>query len=250
MIASADRRLAAISKLTRVRVEGSRNMLITVRPRSVGTRLISRCEISSMASVVSRIRSMSAVSRSSIPSRCFIATPPRSPRRPRAGTRRAPCARSGCSCRRSRPGSGSSRCPRSTRVATWMPSGRPKSITASMAARIVRPVNTTSSTSTTPLAEHRERHRVRRGSGRRAATDHVVAVEGDVEARRAGPGPPRELAQACGEHSLGDRHAALDDPDHRDRRSGRGCAPGSRGRCGSPRAGCRRHRGRPARAGL
>ena len=41
--ASADRRLAAISNEVRVRVDGSRNRLMTVFPRSVGTFLIGRC---------------------------------------------------------------------------------------------------------------------------------------------------------------------------------------------------------------
>src|SRR5438477_195718 len=46
---------------------------------------------------------------------------------------------------------GSSRWPRSTRTASWMARGRPKSIRASMAARAVRPWWITSSTSTTTL---------------------------------------------------------------------------------------------------
>ena len=41
LIASADKRFAAISKLVRVRVEASKKRLMTVLPRSVGTFLIS-----------------------------------------------------------------------------------------------------------------------------------------------------------------------------------------------------------------
>jgi len=46
---------------------------------------------------------------------------------------------------------GSSRWPRSMSTASWMSVGLPKSIRASMAARIVRPVKSTSSTRTTFL---------------------------------------------------------------------------------------------------
>ena len=42
LMASADRRFAAISNDVRVRVVGSRNRLMTVLPRSVGTFLMSR----------------------------------------------------------------------------------------------------------------------------------------------------------------------------------------------------------------
>ena len=103
LIASAESRFAAISNETRVRVDDSRNTLITVRPRSVGTRLISRCEISSIASDVSSTRSISSRLMCSMPSRCLIRSPPRA-RRPHAcAARRVRRARSGCSCPRSRP---------------------------------------------------------------------------------------------------------------------------------------------------
>ncbi len=46
LTASADSRLAAISNEVRVRVDGSRNRLMTVFPRSVGTFLIGRSAIS------------------------------------------------------------------------------------------------------------------------------------------------------------------------------------------------------------
>ena len=50
-----DRRFAAISKLVRVRVDGSRKRLTTVRPRSVGSFLMRRSLTSANDSAVSRI---------------------------------------------------------------------------------------------------------------------------------------------------------------------------------------------------
>src|SRR3569832_568527 len=67
--ASADRRLAAISKEVLVRVDGSKKRLITVRPRSAGTFLISRLETSRKLSAVSSRWVISPVSSSRIPSR-------------------------------------------------------------------------------------------------------------------------------------------------------------------------------------
>ncbi len=64
LIASAESRLAAISKLVRVRVDGSRNKLITVLPRRVGTFLIGRSEISTNVSARSRICVISSADRS------------------------------------------------------------------------------------------------------------------------------------------------------------------------------------------
>ena len=68
---SADIRLAAISKLELVRVEGSKNRPSSVRPRSVGTFLIGRRATSRNESAESRIISISATSRSAMPSRCL-----------------------------------------------------------------------------------------------------------------------------------------------------------------------------------
>ena len=109
---SAERRLPAISKLVRVRVEDSKNRLMMVRPRSVGTFFTSRRPTSFMWKAVSRISSMSSRSRSSIASRPRpimkapprpASAPPPCPRHPAArAARRGPCAGSGCSCRRSR----------------------------------------------------------------------------------------------------------------------------------------------------
>lgn len=71
LIVSADRRFAAISKDVRVRVEGSKNRLITVLPRRVGTFLMARVEISLKDSAESRIVLISATSSSLIPRRSF-----------------------------------------------------------------------------------------------------------------------------------------------------------------------------------
>src|SRR5215475_13028571 len=55
LMASALRRLAAISNDVRVRVEASKNRLMTDLPRNVGTFLIGRVEISRKDSAVSKI---------------------------------------------------------------------------------------------------------------------------------------------------------------------------------------------------
>src|SRR5690606_24320316 len=64
-----DKRLAASSKLVRVRVEFSKKRLITVLPRSVGTFLTSRFEISRKFSAVSSIPLISSAERSRMPKR-------------------------------------------------------------------------------------------------------------------------------------------------------------------------------------
>ncbi len=69
LIESADSRLAAISNEVRVRVEGSKKKLITVLPRSVGTFLFERVEISLNDSAVSRIVVISSTDSSRMPRR-------------------------------------------------------------------------------------------------------------------------------------------------------------------------------------
>ena len=71
LTASADSRLAAISNDVRVRVDGSRNRLMTVFPRSVGTFLIGRDAISPKRSPRSRIVVRSSAESVSMPSRCL-----------------------------------------------------------------------------------------------------------------------------------------------------------------------------------
>src|SRR6266404_5147437 len=66
---SAERRLAASSKDVRVRVDDSKQRLITVFPRKVGTFLTSRFEISLKFYAVSRIPVISAAERLRIPSK-------------------------------------------------------------------------------------------------------------------------------------------------------------------------------------
>lgn len=68
---SALMRLAAISKERRVRVLGSKKRWITVLPRSVGTFLIGRCDISLNDSAVSRMKPISLAESSSIPKICL-----------------------------------------------------------------------------------------------------------------------------------------------------------------------------------
>ena len=68
---SALRRFSAISNDVRVRVLGSKNRLMTVRPRSVGTFLIVRWPTSFIASAVSSTSTISSALRSAMPSRCL-----------------------------------------------------------------------------------------------------------------------------------------------------------------------------------
>src|SRR6202165_1739821 len=58
LMTSADRRLAAISNVVRVRVLFSKKRLNTVLPRSSGTFLTSRSAIDTKGTAVSRVRSM------------------------------------------------------------------------------------------------------------------------------------------------------------------------------------------------
>jgi hypothetical protein len=68
---SAESRFSAISKEERVRVEGSMKKLTMVRPLSVGTFLMGRCETSRKDSAVSRMSRISSGSSGSMPSRCL-----------------------------------------------------------------------------------------------------------------------------------------------------------------------------------
>ena len=70
-ITSADSRLAAISKVVRVRVEFSKNRLNTDLPRSSGTFFTSRSVTLTNCSAVSRICVTIARGRPSMVSRCF-----------------------------------------------------------------------------------------------------------------------------------------------------------------------------------
>ena len=84
--ASADSRLAAISNDVRVRVDGSRNRLMTVLPRSVGTFLMGRSLISRNLSPRSSSMAISPALSDSIPRRCRCAKPGHA-RRSRSTTR-------------------------------------------------------------------------------------------------------------------------------------------------------------------
>ena len=154
---SALSRLAAASKLIRVRVESSKNRLTTVRPRSAGSFLIGRSARARISSAVDRTSSASSRLRSAALSRCRFTGPP--PWIVTASTSSMPASvtltRSTSEVGRFLPTKsariGSSRWPRSTRTASWTAWGRPMSLSASSAARMVRPENSTSSTRTTTL---------------------------------------------------------------------------------------------------
>src|SRR5436190_3976158 len=70
LMTSADSRLAAISKVVRVRVEGSKNRLKTLLPRRSGTFFTSRSVTPTKDSAVSRICSTISRGNPSIDSRC------------------------------------------------------------------------------------------------------------------------------------------------------------------------------------
>src|SRR5512134_3014572 len=70
LMTSAERRLAAISKVVRVRVEPSKNRLNTLLPRSSGTFLMSRSVTPAKDSAVSRILSRVSRGSPSMDSRC------------------------------------------------------------------------------------------------------------------------------------------------------------------------------------
>src|SRR5881398_3312618 len=70
LITSADRRVAAISKVVRVRVLFSKNRLNTLLPRSIGTFLTSRSAMEANGTAVSRIRPMTLAGKPSSVSRC------------------------------------------------------------------------------------------------------------------------------------------------------------------------------------
>ena len=69
---SADSRLAAVSKLSRVRVESSKNTLHTVLPRSAGTRGLGRRLTSAMWSDRSSRRCRPSGPTSAIERKCFM----------------------------------------------------------------------------------------------------------------------------------------------------------------------------------
>src|SRR4051812_46517281 len=71
LMTSADRRLAAISKVVRVRVEGSKKRLNTLLPRSSGTFFTSRSVTPAKDSAVSRICTSTCRGRPSMESRCW-----------------------------------------------------------------------------------------------------------------------------------------------------------------------------------
>src|SRR4051812_5372816 len=75
VMVSAESRLAAVSKLSRVRVESSKKSDTTVLPRRAGTRGMARSLTSTKESVTRRTSSIPAAPRSATERRCFIAAP-------------------------------------------------------------------------------------------------------------------------------------------------------------------------------
>ena len=102
-------------------------------------------------------------------------------------------------------------------TASWMRRGRPRSLSASIAARTVRPLNSTSSTSTTVLAVTSKGTCVG-WTWRREAAVEIVAVHGDIEvAGRNGVAPDAGEQRA---ETPGKENAAALDADDRHLRAG------------------------------
>ena len=204
---SAESHLPAISKEERVRVESSKNMLITVRPRSAGSFLTSRFCTSCMSGggledlldlvggdVVDREQVLHEMVTSSRSSDSVSRTLTRSER---ALGRFLPTWSARI---------GSSRWPRSTSTARRTALGRPRSASASSAARIVRPENSTSSTSTTILSSIPPGGITVLWARRGGLLAQVVAIHGDVELTDGHRGPLDGL-DALGD-PVGQRHPA------------------------------------------
>ena len=168
LMTSADRRLAAISNVVRVRVEFSKNRLNTALPRSNGTFFTSRSEIDTNGSAVSRMCVMmsAAILRASAGASARRAVELRVAQRAHCDAARGSTASDsvppgsrdstidksrGTSIARA--GSTSARSAARVRrgrssTASSMRSGRPKSNSSLIAARTLRPVYSTSSTRT------------------------------------------------------------------------------------------------------
>ena len=72
---SAESRLAAVSKESRVRVDSSKNRVATTRPRRVGTLGMARRSTSAKASATRRTSAMPSGPRSATDRRCVTAAP-------------------------------------------------------------------------------------------------------------------------------------------------------------------------------
>ena len=158
VIVSAERRLAAVSNESRVRVEVSKNTVATVFPRSAGhLRDRPLGDLGEGVGEAEHARRCPRGRGPSIESRCrragtVICRPPRtsSPMlTPSSLTSTSSSRRVGRFLPTKSGRIGSSRWPRSTITASWTARARPWSASASSAARTVRPVNSTSSTRTT-----------------------------------------------------------------------------------------------------
>ena len=197
---SADSRLAAVSKESRVRVDSSKNRVATTLPRRVGTLGTERRSTSAKASATRRTSAMPSapevghreqVRRAGhLSSRVPIQTPssPTSTISSRRVGRFLP-TKSGRM--------GSSRWPRSTMTASWTARARPKSFRALSAARMVRP----GEEDVVDQHDH-PAGQVDRDVGHRLGQDgaqaDVVAVEGHVEAADVEAVGALDLAQHLG----------------------------------------------------
>ena len=238
---SALSRLAAASKLMRVRVESSKNRLTTVLPRSVGSLRISRSWVAAIWAAVSRMRIASSRLRSWVPSRCFTRSPPV------RITASSPSISTRCTSTRSDARGGD------VLAHEVGPDGQlavppvhqhrqldataacPRSLTASSAARIVRPVWKTSSTRTTtassmpcggsvvgPMVRVGWRCRSSRYIVMSSAPHARRGIEARLDRRRSWPRAVRREGGPASEFP-GGRCLRL-----------RHCVRGSREQCGSP----------------
>ena len=170
--------------------------------------LISRCEISSIASAVSSTCSISSRLISSIAEQVVLHHRPRTSSSPVRAARAAPPASArevGMFLPTKSTLIGSSRWPRSTSTATWIARGPPEveHRVHRRAHRAAREHHVVDQHHALPV--DRERHARRPRHRPHAARDHVVAVEGDVE-RADADRAARELAELRGDQ-LGHRLA-------------------------------------------
>ena len=233
LMTSALSRLAAASNEMRVRVESSKNRLTTVRPRSVGSFLIGRSATPSSSSAVSRMRQRVVAGQVGGDEQVCLKSC-RSSRWMTTASRRLLRERDLDTFSTSEVGRflptksariGSSRWPRSTSTASCTAWGGPRSLSASSAARIVRPENSTSSTRTTTCRRCRRGSRCARGPGP-GLQPQVVAVHRDVECAGGDDAGPRPRSYA--RDAAGERDATRRDAQQRRCRRRPCCARGSR----------------------
>ena len=204
LMTSADRRLAAISKVVRVRVEGSKNRLKIALPRSSGTFFTSRSDTETNWSAVSRMRRIIAAGSPSMVSR-WCSSPSASSCR-LAGT----CSCGPASRRRSAAVRSRSRAPAPRRRPP--PPSRRRSLRAIGSSRPPRSTSTARRTARGPAEVEQLVHR---GADRAAGVEHVVDqhqlaavdVERDLAAARlAVQADAAEVVAMQGDGEQAERH--------------------------------------------